>query len=133
MTGTYHPLNLNHYLTGSVEQKKNYTKQKARFMPFPVIRKKAMEVGEQIIIQGSLDMRSLHEAGVSRNAASPIQKSLRRITRNSPTAEVMSIYQSSSKPGSHTQQVDIKKVTALKEAPSSYNMLQFSSRSHFDY
>jgi hypothetical protein len=31
-------LNVNTYLSGTQEQKKNYTRLKARFMPFPIIK-----------------------------------------------------------------------------------------------
>ena len=39
--GSYDPKkNLNTYLSGTFEQKRNFTRAKARFMPFPVLKKK---------------------------------------------------------------------------------------------
>ena len=52
----YDRMNLNSYMTGTIEQKKNFSKQKKRFMPFPVIKQKGTESGEQIIIQGSIEL-----------------------------------------------------------------------------
>ena len=71
-------LNVNTYLSGTLEQKKNYTRLKARFMPFPIIKCKdksregAFYIKENSFVENESvgDQRSSPTMGLKRHSNS---------------------------------------------------------------